>query len=154
MKFEQCPGELKLASAQNTTTITTGVSVGGGILIPGSVSEVNEIVEETTSDLIGNVSGGELNSIVGNWLVSGNTSDQKQYSASIAFDENNRFSSIINVDGLLSPPTFGSYNYSLEEKKLDLEPEGGTSVSYDTVVTSSDSFNATKGTEAVTFVRS
>jgi hypothetical protein len=144
-KLEQCGREVRTNLPQ---VVTSNLPVPVGI--PGNGSEVHEIVEAGTT---GNATTRPLNSIVGVWLASGNSSAQQQFAASFTFQSNNQYSSIVNINGSLSPPIFGKYTFSPVQEKFTLQTYGGSTEVYKILETTSDSFkvNGTAGT--MDFVR-
>ena len=144
--FEQCPGVGLTSNLPQVVTNNLPVPVG----VPGNISEVREIVEEGAT---GNVTTRPLNSIVGAWLASGTNLAQQEFAASFTFQTSNQFSSIVNINGSLSPPIFGKYTFSPVQEKFTLQPYGGSTEVYKIVETTSDSFkvNGTSGT--MSFVR-
>jgi hypothetical protein len=146
MTFEQCPGG---GVKSNLTQVVTG-NLPVPVSIPGNVSEVNRVVEAGTAE---NVTSRPLNSINGNWLASGNNSAQQQFAASFTFQRNNQYSSIVNINGSLSPPVFGKYSFSPIEEKFSLQAYGAGAEVFDIVETTSDSFKVNETSGTTTFVR-
>jgi hypothetical protein len=144
-KLEQCGREVSTNLPQVVTS-----SLPAPVGVPGNVSEVNEVVESGST---GNVTTRPLNSIVGVWLASGINSAQQEFAASFTFQTNNQYSSIVNINGSLSPPLFGKYSFSPVQEKFSLQPYGGSIDVYKIVETTSDSFkiNGTSGT--MNFIR-
>ena len=91
-----------------------------------------------------------MKSIVGDWLASGNSSDQKPFSASFSFTDDNQYSTIVNIDGRLSTPINDTYNFSLTQEQLSLQPYGSTPVIYKIVETTSNSFTVVDETGSKT----
>ncbi len=146
MTFEQCPGgEVK---SNLTQVVTSNLPIP--VSIPGNVSEVSGVVEAGTAE---NVTARPLNSIVGNWLASRINSVQQQFAASFTFESNYQYSSIVNINGSLSPPVFGKYNFSPMEEKFSLQAYGAATEVFDIVETTSDSFKITGTSGTTTFVR-
>jgi hypothetical protein len=143
-KLEQCKSQVR-SEIEQVVTNNLPLPIG----VPGNVSEVNERVEANT----GNITSRPLNSIVGSWLVSGNTSAQQQFAASFTFESSNQYSSIVNLNGSLSPPLFGKYIFSPIQEKFSLQPYGGTVEEYKIVETTSDSFKVNGASGTMTFVR-
>jgi len=143
-KLEQCKSQVT-SEIQSVVTDNLPVPIG----VPGNVSEVNERVEANTE----NVTSRPLNSIVGSWLASGNTSTQQQFGASFTFESSNQYSSIVNLNGSLSPPLFGKYNFSPTQEKFSLQPYGGATEEYNIIETTSDSFKVNGASGTMTFVR-
>ncbi len=143
-QLEQCKSQVR-SEIEQVVTNNLPLPIG----VPGNVSEVNERVEANT----GNITSRPLNSIVGSWLVSGNTSAQQQFAASFTFESSNQYSSIVNLNGSLSPPLFGKYIFSPIQEKFSLQPYGGTVEEYKIVETTSDSFKVNGASGTMTFVR-
>ena len=134
MVFEHCPLEasaLKLNIEQNASDTVSNVPP-----IPGEATAVTEVVERAMS----NTSDIPLNSIVGQWFAVGNTSDQKQISASFAFGSDNQYTALFNFEGSLSQPIVGTYIFSPGEKKLTIQPYGQASQINTIEEIASDSF--------------
>ena len=83
----------------------------------------------------------------------GINSAQQQFAASFTFESNNQYSSIVNINGSLSPPVFGKYNFSTMEEKFSLQAYGAATEVFDIVETTSDSFKITGTSGTTTFVR-
>lgn len=145
IKFKQCPSGV---TSNITQVVTNNLPVP--VSIPGNVSELNEIFE---SEMAENVTARPLNTIVGNWLVSGNNSQQQQFAASFTFQSNNQYSSILNINGSLSPFIFGKYNFSPTQEIFTLRPYGGGTDVYKIIETTSDSFKVSGISGTMSFQR-
>jgi hypothetical protein len=96
--------------------------------------------------------GSFLDTIVGNWLAVGSVGTQ-QFSASFFFDSTKQYSTIANINGLISPVIYGRYSFSQSEKMLTLEPYGSLPQYYNIIEFTSNSFTITGIYGKTTFTR-